>query len=236
MLEGTSGDDLVQVPCSEQGQLELRAGAQFDFEYLQGWGLLNFFGQPVPCSIIFTVKQNFFCLCWNGTSWVSACAHCLSPFQWALRRTWPDFFTLSYQVFIPIDKTPPSLLSRLNSHNSQSLLTWQMAQAFGRFVPVSPCLLYWGTQNWTQHSRCALSHQHWVEDNSLPPQVAGSTLPNAPQDFVSFLCPKYTLLVHVYQNHQVLSCKAAFQLVITQSVLVIAPPCARLGIFLYQTS
>lgn len=67
----------------------------------------------------------------------------------------------------------------------------------------------------------------WAKDKSPFSQVAGNTLPNA-QDFVSFLCPKFTLLVHVHQNHQVPSCKAAFQLVITQSVPDVLPPGAGL--------
>lgn len=37
MLEGTSGDCLVQPPCTEQGQLEkvARGHVQLGFEYLQ---------------------------------------------------------------------------------------------------------------------------------------------------------------------------------------------------------
>lgn len=60
MLEGTSEDDLVQLLCSEQGELELRASAHSDFKYPQGWRLHKLPGQPMPCSIIATVKGDFF--------------------------------------------------------------------------------------------------------------------------------------------------------------------------------
>lgn len=123
------------------------------------------------------------------------------------------------------DKTPPSLLSRLSSPSCQSLLLWQMLQDF---APICLVSLYKRTQNRTHYSRCGITHRHRVKDKSPLSQVTGNTLPNNAQDFVSFLCPEFPLLVYIHQNHQVLSCKAAFQLLITQSAPDILPPGAGL--------
>lgn len=123
------------------------------------------------------------------------------------------------------EKTPPSLLSRLSSPSCQSLLLWQMLQDF---VPVRPCLPC-TRETRTGHSTpgvVPLTNTEW-KTRVPSSQVAGNTLPNA-QDFVSFLCPRFTLLLHVHQNHQILSCQAAFQLVITQSVPHVLPPGAGL--------
>lgn len=48
-LEGTSGDHLVEIPSSEQGQLQKVAlcHVQLGFEYCQGWRLHNLCGQAV---------------------------------------------------------------------------------------------------------------------------------------------------------------------------------------------
>lgn len=49
-LAGTSGDNLVQLPCSEPGQLEQVAQdcVLSGSDYLRGWRSYNFSGQPVP--------------------------------------------------------------------------------------------------------------------------------------------------------------------------------------------
>lgn len=159
------------------------------------------------------------------TTCISICAYCLSSFRRApLRRAWPDFFTCSHQQFLHWqDPSKPSLKTK----QSQLSVSLCMTNAPRLCSSKALSLLYQRTQNRTQHSRCGLTHQHWVKDKSPFSQVAGNILPNA-QNFVSFLRPKFTLLVHVHQNQQVLSCKAAFQLVINQSVPDILPPSAGL--------
>ena len=51
-LEGTLKSHLVQLPCNEQGHLQLHQVAQSpiqpDIECLQGWGIHHLSGQPVP--------------------------------------------------------------------------------------------------------------------------------------------------------------------------------------------
>lgn len=177
----------------------------------------------MPCSIIVTVQEDLFFLCLNEN--LLHFHLCLSSFHWAPpRRAWPDFFTSSYQQFSHWqDPSKPSL----RTEQSQLPVSPPMRNAPRLCSSKALPLLYQRTQNRTQHSRCGLTHQHWVKDKNPLSQAAGNTLPNA-QNFVSFLCPRFVLLVHVHQNHQVLSCKAAFQLVITQSVPDILPPGAGL--------
>lgn len=72
-------------------------------------------------------------------------------------------------------------------------------------------------------------HQCCGEGKDDLPQLAGNALPSAAQDDVALLCSKGTLLAHlqvVHQNPQVLFCKAAFQLISSQPVLVqgVVPP------------
>ena len=49
LLEGISGDGLVQHTWSKHGQLEqvTQGHVRSDFEYLQEWTLHKLFGQPV---------------------------------------------------------------------------------------------------------------------------------------------------------------------------------------------
>ena len=51
-LEGTFKGHLVQLPCNEQGCLQLYQVAQSpiqpDLECFQGWGTYHLSGQPVP--------------------------------------------------------------------------------------------------------------------------------------------------------------------------------------------
>lgn len=76
-LTGTSGDCLVQ-PLLQHHQLQQvdKACALSDFEYLQGWRLRHFPGQPVPvldCPphknvFLLCFKWNFLCFSWWGQS------------------------------------------------------------------------------------------------------------------------------------------------------------------------
>ena len=51
-LEGTLKDHLVQLPCSEQGYIQIvqvvQSPVQPDLECLQGWDFHQFSRQPVP--------------------------------------------------------------------------------------------------------------------------------------------------------------------------------------------
>ena len=51
-LEGTFKDPIVQLPCNEQGHLQLDEVAQCpvqpDLECLWAWGIHHLSGQPVP--------------------------------------------------------------------------------------------------------------------------------------------------------------------------------------------
>lgn len=162
------------------------------------------------------------------TSCISFCAYCLSSFHRApLRRAWLDFFTSSHQQVSHLqDSSKPSLKTK----QSQLSTSPPKTNAPRLCSTKASCLSYQRTQNRTQCSRCGLTHQHWVKHESPLSQVAGNTLPNS-QDFVRFLCLKFPFLMHVYQNHQVLSCKAAFQLVFNQSLPDILPPGAGLSHF-----
>lgn len=81
-------------------------------------------------------------------------------------------------------------------------------------------LSYWGAQSWTQHSR-RVSPLLSREKDPFP-QPAGHALPNAAQESIGCLCCRGTLLTHVqlgvHQDPHSLSCKAAFQLGISQTV------------------
>ena len=70
--------------------------------------------------------------------------------------------------------------------------------------------LYWGTQNWIQHSKCVPPGKVHL------PQPAGNALPKAAQEVVGFLCHEYTLLAPgqlvVHQDSKVLPCRVALQL------------------------
>lgn len=83
-LQGTSGDRLVQLRCSQQGQLEetTTGSLQWDFEYVQGWRLHDLSTQLMP---VFDddyhkkkKKRLFFSWCLNGISSVSVYAFCLT--------------------------------------------------------------------------------------------------------------------------------------------------------------
>ena len=51
-LEGTFKGHLVQLPCNEQGHVQLdqvdQGAIQLDLECLQRWGIHHLSGQPVP--------------------------------------------------------------------------------------------------------------------------------------------------------------------------------------------
>lgn len=67
------------------------------------------------------------------------------------------------------------------------------------------------------HPALQVSHQSWTEGHLLWP--AGYILPNAAQAAAVVICCKGTLLAHIQVVHWVL-CRAAFQAVSPQSVLV----------------
>lgn len=98
------------------------------------------------------------------------------PLREGLPRTgwsWPCciFLTHTHQMFIHIDKIPPSLLnSRLNRHSSLSLSLYDKCSN-SLIIPmvlhwtcysISTCHFYWGVQTWTSHSSCWL-----LSDSSL---------------------------------------------------------------------
>ena len=68
-LEGTFKDHLVQLPCNEQGHLQLDRVAQTpvqpDLECFQGWGIYRLSGQPVPVfHTPYCEKFSPLCLLW----------------------------------------------------------------------------------------------------------------------------------------------------------------------------
>ena len=72
----------------------------------------------------------------------------------------------SPQVFTDVSEIPLSLLfSRLSSPSSQPLLTGKVLQSYQHLgglpwtLSSTPRdLMYWGTQNWTQHSKCGTTN------------------------------------------------------------------------------
>lgn len=92
------------------------------------------------------------------------------PLTEGLPRTgwsWPCciFLTHTHQMFIHIDKIPPTLLnSRLNRPSSLSLSLYDKCSN-SLIIPmvlhwscysISTCHLYWWVQTWTSHSSCWL--------------------------------------------------------------------------------
>lgn len=124
-------------------------------------------GNLCQLSVAQAVKKGF-SLCSDGRSCVSFCTHCLSSWHWSpLKRAWlhPPF---TYWLI----RFPLSLLfCRLKSSSSQSFLLGEVIFTSPRrkeslhrtLSNMAMSLLYWGAQNWMQHSRFGLTHPEWKE-------------------------------------------------------------------------
>lgn len=107
------------------------------------------------CLITLRVKKFFLCL--SGISLFSVGAPYLSSFYWALlRRVW-SISILCSQTLIRL--LPSLLFSRLHKPNFQPFLPVEILQSLAFFMALywtwssmSASFLYWGCQNWTQHS------------------------------------------------------------------------------------
>ena len=136
-----------------------------------------------------------------------------------------------------MDKIPLSLLtSKLSNTRSFSLsscdrcsnpLITFMAVCWTR-SSMSISFLYWKAHYGP--STPDVSHQCWIKGKDQLLWLAGNTLSNTAQGAICLICLKSTLLAHVKravnQDHQGLFCRADFQPVMPQAVLVhaVIPP------------
>lgn len=119
-------------------------------------------------SILNEISSISFCTCchlschWEQLRWVWLC----------LRSLLPPFLgqvLMHYHVSRP--NSPSSASSGMTDTLSPSSFLWSF-----------PCLLYWGAQDWTQHSRC-VSLDLSRREGSSPTTCWHS--PNAVQDAIS---------------------------------------------------
>lgn len=155
---------------SKQGQLELRTRHSLILNIsMDEDSIHNLAGEPMFHHL--SAKEFFFLhLCLNGTSCVTVCTSCLSYVRWAPLRSLALTSSLSptrylYTLTRPLrafsqEWTDYSALS-LSSHDKCS-------KSFGIFVALcqthsseSTSLFFWGTQNWTSHSRFGLTKVEW---------------------------------------------------------------------------
>lgn len=134
----------------------------------------------------------------------------------------------SHHVLIHIDKIPLNLpFFRLNSPSSQRLLVCRMLQALNychgwTFSGMSMFLLYWGVQDWTQHSR----HVSPVLSRGEGPPLllCWQQCAQCSVECRCRLCCEGPLIAHgqlgIHQYCQVLLCKAAFPPTSSQPVFL----------------
>lgn len=116
---------------------------------------------------------------------------------------------------------PPSIISRLYSSRSNILSSEIKCSsplitffAFHCTVSsVSMSFSYWGTQTWTQSSRCGLTSAE--QSRRVTSQPAGNAVSPAAQDTIGLFCCRGTLLTQIQlgicQDYQLLSCQDVFQ-------------------------
>jgi len=82
-LESTSGDCLVQLPCSKQGQLDqVVPMSSCALKISKAEGSTTYLGNLLQCLTTLTVKNLQTFLYLNRISCISVCACCLLPCQW----------------------------------------------------------------------------------------------------------------------------------------------------------
>lgn len=120
--EGTLDDDLVQLPCSKQSQLEqvTQDHVQLSFEHLQGQRTSTPLTKLLQCLITITIFY-FFSLCLNRFFCFPLCAYCLLPIHSASLSLVPSSFCTPLQYLYTLLRSPLSLLfSSLNNLSSLS--------------------------------------------------------------------------------------------------------------------
>ena len=163
--------------------------------------------------------------CSEGTSCSPICAHGLWSWHWApLTESCSILLALFLQVFMNAVEISLSLLfSRLNSSSYLRLFLYSRGSSpFSKFMAylldslqyvLVPLALGVPKLNTALH---IWPHQYWIEGKNHLSFPAGNILPNAAKKPVSLLSSMSTLLTRVqlgvYQDPQVLCCRAAFQL------------------------
>jgi len=103
IAEGTSGDCLLHLPCSKQGQLQqiAQGRVQSGFKYVQDGDPTTSLSNLFQGLTILIAEKCFVTL--SGISWISVCAHCpWSCHSVPWRKVWLHLLTPFHQIFIHI--------------------------------------------------------------------------------------------------------------------------------------